>query len=139
MSVRFVSYESAVIGRLQSGYRRNVQKAVVLWHAQVVRSFSGARTGKEYRVPGGNRTYTASAPGEAPAVATGTLKSSYKFDIDDNQPIGRVGTDKLYGLYLETGTVGADGSVKMEPRPVLAPAFEAKRNEIEAALVEPIQ
>jgi hypothetical protein len=137
--VKFVSFETEVMGRIEAGLRRNVQKAAILWHSQVVRSFSGTRSGKEYRIPGGKRTYTASAPGEVPAVATGTLKSSYTFDIHNEQPVGRVGTDKLYGLYLETGTVGADGAVRMEPRPTLRPAFEKNRKAIEAALQERIE
>jgi hypothetical protein len=137
--VKFVSFETEVMGRITAGLRRNVQKAAVLWHEQVIRNFTGTRSGKQYRIPGGQKTYTASAPGEAPAVATGTLKGDYSFDIDNDQPIGKVGTEKLYGLYLETGTTNADGSVRMAPRPVLKPAYETKRKEIEAALQERIE
>ena len=37
----------------------------------------GARHGRRYLIPGTRRHYTASAPGEAPAVRTGVLRASF--------------------------------------------------------------
>jgi hypothetical protein len=66
---------------------------------QVVQNISGARSGIVYLVPGTKTAYTASAPGEYPAVATGRLRGDVKTLIEGD--IGYVGTELDYGLYLE--------------------------------------
>lgn len=38
----------------------------------------GQRTGRQYKIPNTKRTYTASAPGEPPAVRTGALRASWR-------------------------------------------------------------
>lgn len=38
----------------------------------------GQRSGRRYRVPGTKQYYTASAPGEPPAVRTGTFRASWQ-------------------------------------------------------------
>lgn len=94
----------------------------------------GARGGRRYKVPGTyrrqrdkasgkmrrGRYYTASAPGEPPAVRTGTFRASW-------QPTARV----VYGSYISRiesdattdngrynlGKLLEDGTSKMAPRP----------------------
>jgi len=85
-------------------------------------TLSGHRSGRIYYVPGTRRRYTASAPGEAPAQATGKLRQSVKTTIEgkDRAVIGKVGTDLEYGKVLEFGTRGP----KLAPRPWLRPSFE---------------
>lgn len=92
---------------------------------------SGQRSGKRYNVPGTGRVkyykrthkatvtyrkYSASAPGEPPAVRTGTFRTSWQPVVKDI-PAGvhlRLNTSqngRKYPGYLENGTK------KMKPRP----------------------
>lgn len=84
----------------------------------------GGRSGRRYRIPGTRRHYTASAPGEPPAVRTGTFRNSWvrstellsesnnhvsvKMEIRSNV---RCPNGHLLGDYLE------NGNSKMAPRP----------------------
>ncbi len=90
---------------------------------------SGSKTGRVYTVPGVKRKYTASRPGEAPAVATGNL---IKNVISDDRAVvsGKgfkvsVGTNVDYGKILETE----------KSRPWLVPALEITRNQNTRAIV----
>ena len=86
------------------------------------------RSGKKYQIKpssitiGGKRrrVYTASAPGEAPAVLTGRLRQSVAGTvvIEGGQIVGRVGTDLEYGRELEFGTK------KVAARPWLKISFD---------------
>lgn len=80
----------------------------------------GQRSGRRYRVPGTNRYYTASAPGEPPAVRTGVFRMSW-------QPSAHV----IFGSYISRiestartdngryllGELLENGTSKMAPRP----------------------
>lgn len=84
----------------------------------------GQRSGRSYRVPGTKRYYTASAPGEPPAVRTGAFRNSWQTDPRCSGAFGTywariksdIRTDNgRYGLgdILENGTPGG----QMAPRP----------------------
>lgn len=75
----------------------------------------GQRGGRVYRVPGTKRYYTASAPGEPPAVRTGTFRNSWqpKTYAGFNSFISRIESGVEYAKYLEDGTPGG----QMAPRP----------------------
>ena len=80
----------------------------------------GQRSGKRYRVPGTKRHYTASAPGEPPAVRTGAFRLSW-------QPSAHV----VFGSYISRiessqrtdngqhtlGEILEKGTGRMAPRP----------------------
>jgi hypothetical protein len=87
---------------------------------EVVQSMRGPKSGRTYRVPSSKRTYTASAPGEAPAVRLGTLRQSIQ--VEFVAPCHRrVGTNMEYALGLELGTK------RMAARPYLRPALDRVR------------
>lgn len=76
----------------------------------ILRGQGGGRT---YKV--GGKSYTASAPGEVPAVRTGAFRASwqphtYAFG---NSYISRIKTGIFYAGWLEEGTPGG----QMAPRP----------------------
>lgn len=90
----------------------------------------GPRTGHEYPMPDGSGTYTASAPGEPPAVRMGEYANAWQVSPAVVQP-GRVSAaatndrrteDGVHaiGAILEYGT--DDG--KIAPRPHIRPAME---------------
>lgn len=88
---------------------------------EVLRGQGGGRT---YRVPGTNRYYTASAPGEPPAVRTGAFRDSWQprtevTGSDDSLSVkssiesGIRTNNKKYNL----GTILEEGTSRMAPRP----------------------
>ena len=97
---------------------------------KTLETLSGSRSGVVYKVPRTNRTYTASAPGEPPAVMTGELRQSIKSGIEGegDKLMGFVGTEKKHGPMMEFGTRRG-----IAPRPWLRKSFEqseAKMKEI---------
>ena len=66
------------------------------------------------------------SPPEHPQVQTGRLRSSIIHQINKvgNEIIAEIGTNVLYGKYLELGTINHS------PYPWLFPAVESNRNKI---------
>ena len=89
-------------------------------------TLSGSRSGRIYKVPGTGVYYTASAPGEPPAVQLGDLRKSVKGGIEKEGKtvIGFVGSELPKASMLEMGTS------KMLPRPWLRPSFEKSSDKI---------
>lgn len=80
---------------------------------------------------GGNRyQHVAAGPGEAPNTDTGRLVNSLKVWPEGHNT--RVGSDVIYGKYLEFGTQ------RMQPRPFMVPAKElaekTKRKRLQSAI-----
>lgn len=80
----------------------------------------GQRSGRRYRVPGTKRYYTASAPGEPPAVRTGVFRMSWQpsAHVIFGSYISRVEstTRTNNGRYI-LGELLENGTSKMAPRP----------------------
>ena len=112
--------------------QKRIFKATQYVRGQVLETLSGERSGREYTVPGTSVKYTASAPGQPPAVATSELRESIDYLITDNkrEVEGHVGTPLDKGLMLEGGTIN------IKPRPWLRPTFERSRDEIKRILTE---
>ena len=121
--IKFVSHLEKVVAHIEATNKRNLRDATLLLYGAVQRRLTGARRGREYRIPGTDSTYTASAPGESPAKRTGALASSIRYDV--SATLGRVGTDNEYAKPLETGTA------RIEPRPFVEPAAANSAAEIE--------
>lgn len=139
--------------RMSSKRKQNLLEASMTWHDAVVNQLTGEGTGREYNVPGtgqirkveiitrrgyrmrvnkrvGATTYTASAPGEAPASRLGQLRQSYRFRVTgpNYMEVGEVGSPLERALWLEKGTE------RIAARPHLQAAFEERRREIIAIL-----
>ena len=64
----------------------------------MIASMTGQKSGRIYKIPGTDRTYQASAPGQAPAVRTGFLRTSitigkvndYEYIISIAAPYGKI-------------------------------------------------
>lgn len=90
----------------------------------------GPRTGREYAMPDGAGRYTASAPGEPPAVRTGEYAGAWQSTpaVQHGDKVtaaainDRMTEDQKHfiGAILEYGT--DDG--KIDPRPHIRPAME---------------
>ena len=99
MSKMFVSNLPAVTIAINVASQKALIAAADVGRNRTVQNLAGARSGRTYKVPGTQVTYTASAPGEYPAVATGNLRENV-----DRKVVGgdvQVGTAVEYGLFLE--------------------------------------
>jgi len=63
--------------------------------------------------------------GPLKAIDTGTLLRSLTYEIDENNLLGRVGTNLEYALFVFLGTL------KMAPRPILQQALINMRPQIQ--------
>ena len=95
---------------------RGVRAANELRNA-ALKVLRGQRTGRIYRVPFSKRKYTASSPGEPPAVRSGDLRRSWR-PVSASEAAGTkltvnpaIITSIKYAPFLEKGTG------RMKPRP----------------------
>ena len=86
----------------------------------VLETLSGPRSGRTYYVPNTKKTYTASAPGEPPAVVTRDLRGSIQASIEGTgrSVLGKVKASAKHALPLEFGTR------RMAARPFMKPSFD---------------
>lgn len=130
-----------VRGQIDEQTRESVQTAAAYLSGRIKRKLSsadGPRTGKEYKIPGtNNRTYTASAPGEAPAVMLANLISSIDFKmvdtLNDKQIVAQVGTNIEYARRLEFGFIDTDAlgrKYNMEPRPYFRSTYMEEKEKL---------
>lgn len=132
---KFEWFGDSVKAKLVGTAAKNVQLAGVYLKSKIKLKLSGNRSGRVYRVPGTKTLYTASAPGEAPASRTGTLRNAIVMKVTKtvNTVAAHVGPKKLgpdpgYAFYLEFGTR------KMSPRPFLRPVFKEEKGQVEFIL-----
>lgn len=121
----------AVKRAMHSRAKENLLAAGNEWRNAVVKNLSsGGAGGRSYRVPGTQKNYTASAPGQFPAKRTGALATSYRHRVAGPKFMERaeVGTPVPYAPHLEFGTR------KMKPRPHLKRSFDTNRGAIMAKL-----
>jgi hypothetical protein len=97
----------------------------------------GQRSGRVYKRPFSRSKYTASAPGEPPAVRSGDLRRSWR-QRTASESTGKsltvkpaITTDVKYAPWLDEGTD------KMEPRPFEDPIIEDAKPKIKAIYSEP--
>ena len=109
----FVSNMPGVMLAIETASITSVKKGTQHIHRKARENLRGSRSGKRYRVPGtgtkaegakritsgSGQYYTASAPGEFPAVATGQLIGSVHWKMIGET--GVVHTNLLHGAYLE--------------------------------------
>ena len=118
MGFRLISNFAQVTSAIEKSLPKQCLRACHEVRNEWVRSLTGARSGRQYRIPGTKRFYTASAAGEAPARRLAdhvrSIRVMPRFEFGKAQ--ARVGSELDYALYLEYGTEN------MEPRPSLGPA-----------------
>jgi hypothetical protein len=131
MSFYYKSNRAACERFLEQLARSNLEKACIHLTNETKKTLSGQRHGRVYRVVGTKHAYyTASSPGEPPAVRTGRLRNSIRYAIFGSglQLLGRVGTSLDYSAHLEYGTRN------MAPRPFLMPTYEKERLKLKRIL-----
>jgi len=116
VSKTYKSYFNEVKQEIGKAKKEKVTEAAMHIRNATVKKLSGNGTGKRYQVPGTSKFYTASSPGQPPAVLFGDLRKSITFDIDGDT--GYVGSGLKKAPDLELGTY------KIAARPFLKPTFE---------------
>ncbi len=131
IDINFISHVKEVNADIEKTAKERMEKAVNEVRNEVLVTLSGNRSGRIYKIPGTQKTYTASAPGEPPAQRTGELRQSISTEIEGEGKniIGRVGSPKKYAPMLEFGTRN------MAPRPWLRPTFEKKQKDVEEIFI----
>lgn len=138
--------------------RERVEQAASYLEGKVKLKLTGQRSGRVYPVPGtgqvesveitdkngkrrkvrklvGARFYTASAPGEAPAVRFGDLRKTIRYKMILDRPgviAAQVGSPLEYAIHLEFGTR------KMAPRPFLFNTFDEEKENVENIIGQPL-
>ncbi len=128
--VKLTFHTDRVVKAIEDTAGKRMAEAVQAVRTQVLETLSGQRSGRTYYVPGTRTTYTASAPGQPPAIATSDLFKSIKVTVKGvgRTVIGIVGTDQKHGKMLEFGTRN------MAPRPWLKISFEKALPKIKSIL-----
>ena len=127
--IKFTRNLDQVVKKMDDMAAQRMAEACLHVQNKTKEKLSGSRTGRTYRVPGTNRTYTASAPGEPPAVMLGQLRNSIQFRVKGGRTVsGEVGSKLKKAPMLEFGTK------KMKPRPFLRPTFQEELPKIKEIL-----
>jgi hypothetical protein len=124
MEIQIENNVDTILVKLQQNLKTKMEDATMAVRNKSLEVLSGTRSGRTYVIPGTKVTYTASAPGEPPAVQTGRLRQSVATEISSDGMVGKVGTTLDYGQELE------QGRSNMAPRPWLKPSFEQSENEV---------
>lgn len=98
---------------------RAVRVANEMRNAELKVLGQGGGGGRSYRVPGTRVYYTASAPGEVPAVRTGSFRRSWNPQavMNGDIAISRLETELTVGKGYNLGELLENGTSKMAPRP----------------------
>lgn len=129
--IQHISRVSAVGDEIERIAKLRVFAAAQHYRSSMLETLGGARSGREYRVRGTRRTYTASAPGEAPASMLGDLRRSVRVSQPETTLDGvrcAVGSDLDKALMLEKGTS------RMAARPAWEPTMRREAGNIAAIL-----
>lgn len=147
------------VENVRNQVKRRTQRAANELRNSALIVLRGQRSGRRYKVPGtyrrqrdktdgkmkNGRYYTASAPGEPPAVRTGTFRNSWQVSPNSGRELygsffarieSDVRTDNgkyLLGEILEEGTPGG----KMAPRPYVEKTLEKAEPNIYRIYSEP--
>lgn len=115
----FTSHIPEVLKGLEDTAQKRMAESVQTVRNETLVVLSGNRSGRQYKVPGTSRFYTASSPGQPPAQRLGELRQSIQgtSGMAGGNIIGIIGTELNYGLYLQAGTKN------IAPRPWLDVAF----------------
>ena len=124
-------YGPEFIAKLEKHEADNVKRACIYLTSEIKRVISTksgpCNENRKQHVP--ESEFDRSKPGEPPRLQCGELRRSIAWELDAGKIVGRVGTNKIYGRYLEEGTE------HMEKRPFLSSTLAQQRNTIRRILL----
>ncbi|MFW5855780.1 MAG: HK97-gp10 family putative phage morphogenesis protein [Bacillota bacterium] len=123
IEMKINSKVNEVMKKIDSEQKKRAKKAGLEAESDVKEKLTGDRSGRTYKIPGTNKTYTASSPGEPPAQRTGETRGSISHEVRKEKG----GYGAYTGSPLERAPMLEFGTKNMEPRPFLKPTL--KKNE----------
>lgn len=125
MSKAYKSYVGEVKTKISASKGKKALEAAIHVRNKTVEKLNKKGTGRRYLVPGTENTYyTASSPGEPPAVLFGDLKKSIKFQAEGGS--ATVGSELKKAPELEFG----NPKKRLAARPFLKPTFQEEEETI---------
>jgi len=97
----------------------------------------GQRSGRIYKRPFSSGKYTASAPGEPPALRSGDLRRSWRQKTASEKVGGSLTVKPAITTDVKYAPILDDGSGKMASRPIEEPVIEAAKPRIKQIYSEP--
>lgn len=119
--MRYQDNTKGVLANIRRISHQRAIDAATMVKNHAIAEMAKPKSGIEYRVPGTNVTYTASAPGEYPAIASGQLSQniSVSSQVDVLGVAGLINVTVAHGAILEAGL-----------RPWLSRAADEKAEEV---------
>lgn len=131
MRIGIANAAMRIIAQIERENRSRAAEASNAMRTASIEVLRGQRGGRVYKLAHKNTTYAASAPGEPPAVRTGTLMKSWRPVQSGNNPA--IESNVPYAGYMEEGTPGG----KIAPRPYAVRIIEKAWPEIEGIYSAP--
>jgi hypothetical protein len=119
VATKFENKFPQIQSRVDREMARLVQTTAVQIEAEIKKDMASTKHGQLYKR--GKKTHVASAPGEAPAIDTGTLVNSIQ-SVEDVPFAAEIGTSIEYAPLLE------DGTQQIQPRPAFKRAEKKFKN-----------
>ena len=132
MEINLDDTVAGIVGQITAQAKSRGYRAANELRNAALQVLRGQRNGRIYKRPHSSSTYTASAPGEPPAVRTGGLRVSWHSQAKSEKSGSTVTvrpaiwTDKEYAPILQEGTH------KMAPRPFEEPIIEQAKPKVMA-------
>ncbi len=119
-------YGPEFVAKLEKHEADNVKRACIYLSGQVkqVLSTKSGPCNENRDEPIPESEFERSKPGEPPRLQCGELRRSITWELDEGRMVGRVGTNKIHGRYLE------DGTKYMDKRPFLSSTLAQHREPI---------
>ena len=144
VEVVFKSNLSKVFKEIDKVERERIKDAVNEVRNMTQEVLAGGGSGRQYFIPGTKKLYTASSPGQPPAVATGRLRQSIATEITDGGKTGYVGAKRYKptkgkkggaGTNIDYGRMLEFGTKDIAARPWLRISFEKSTEAVKAIFV----
>lgn len=128
---RIKDNSAAFMARMREAEKKFMEEVGLVYTSEVRRLMvDSPRGGKTYRVGKRGRTHKASAPGEPPAVNTGTLVRSIGYRVTQ----GPTGWSAQCGSAIKVVPIALEyGTTTIAPRPAWRPALMKIRDQVKAA------
>lgn len=127
-TVRYVNLSKEARVFVQENVAEVMEAGAIIMRDEIVRTINqGTPSGERYEIPGTSSHYTASAPGEPPAIREGRYINSWHWTpaaIEDDEVVAYAFTDLLVNGWV-LGDLLEYGTVHMEPRPHVVPSLPA--------------
>ena len=116
-----------LVKKMEQARKEKLEEAGEYAKDKIKEATEAPKTGETYTIPGTNKTYTASAPGEPVASPTGELRDRIELKIEGEQ--AGIGSRNAFDEMYEKG-----GFDDIEARPFINPTLSEEAQAIKRIL-----